>query len=103
MRRHYAASGWIPRLADPHRVRLTWEPDALDDLARAAQWSLPQAHAVVEAMQRMAASGWSLGRPTIAPEQRYWPVPPLGVVYRVIADDLRVLAVVDVRRLPHAP
>jgi len=52
---------------------------------------------VVQAMERMAASGWSLGRSTLAPDQRYWPVPPLGVIYRVVGDELRVLAVVDLR------
>jgi hypothetical protein len=84
-------------------VRLLWEPDALDDLARAADWSVPQARAVVQAMERMAASGWSLGRSTLAPDQRYWPVPPLGVIYRVVGDELRVLAVVDLRRLSDLP
>jgi hypothetical protein len=32
-----------------------------------------------------------LGRSTLAPDQRYWPVPPLGVIYRVVSDELRVL------------
>ncbi len=84
-------------------MRLDWEPRALDDLAQATAWSLPQADAVVEAMEHMAASGWSLGRTTIDPELRYWPVDPLGVVYRVVGNYLIVVRVLDMRRLGSRP
>lgn len=33
----------------------------------------------------------------------YWPVPPLGVFYAVSGDELRVLQVVDVRRMLRRP
>lgn len=50
-------------------------------------------------MERMARSGWSTGRP--APRwgdgARYWPVPPLGVVYEVAGYELLVIAVVHAR------
>lgn len=62
-----------------------------------------QARAVVEAMERMSQRGFSLGKPTGRPGIRYWPVPPLGVFYSVEGDELRVLQVVDVRRLRDAP
>jgi len=84
-------------------LRLVWEPPALDDLAAAADWSVLQARAVVEAMERMSQRGFSLGKPTGRPGIRYWPVPPLGVFYSVEGDELRVLQVVDVRRLRDAP
>jgi hypothetical protein len=53
-------------------------------------------------------SGWripraSLGRPTLNPDLRYWPVPPLGVIYRVHGDEMIVVAVVDPRRLGRLP
>ena len=84
-------------------MRLLWEEPALADLADAADWSIPQARAVVEAMERMADRGFSLGKPTDRHGVRYWPVPPLGVFYVVIGDELRILQVVDVRRLRRAP
>jgi hypothetical protein len=77
-------------------LRLIWEPDALRDLGTAADWSSPQASAVVDAM---ADRGFSLGRPLAGTTLRYWPVPPLAVVYRIISDQLHVEAVVDMRRL----
>jgi hypothetical protein len=84
-------------------LRLVWESAALDDLAAAAEWSLLQARAVVEDLERMSQRGFSLGRPTGRPGIRYRPVPPLGVFYSVSLDELRVLQVVDVRRLLQTP
>lgn len=73
------------------------------DLGAAAEWSIPQAQAVVQAMEGMAERGFSLGKPTTTPGVRYWPVPPLGVFYAVAGDELRVLQIVDVRRMTSAP
>jgi hypothetical protein len=85
-------------------LRLVWEPAALQDLGEAAAWSPKQAGAVVAAMERMASIGWSLGKPARRrPGIRYWPVPPLGVFYEVAGDELRVIQLVDVRRLLEAP
>jgi hypothetical protein len=58
---------------------------------------------VVDAMERMAQVGWSLGRPTEYPDVRYWPVPPLGVFYRVARGELIVIGIVDARRLRWLP
>ena len=84
-------------------MRLVWQERALSDLAARAAWSIPQAAAVVEVMERMADRGFSLGKPTGRLGVRYWPVPPLGVLYSVVGDELRVLRVVDVRRLHKLP
>lgn len=49
-------------------------------------------------MEWMAATGMSLGRQVMGTDERYWPVPPLGVLYRVDGDTLRVVRVIDARR-----
>jgi len=78
--------------------RLAWSEAALDELARATAWSRPQAEAVVNAMEWMAETGFSLGRPVEGTEELYWPVPPLGVFYALHGDVLEVLEIVDRRR-----
>jgi len=83
-------------------VRLVWKSRALRQLETAAEWSPKQARAVVDAMEQMAQSGWSLGRP-VGHGRRYMPVRPLGVFYRVIGDALVVVSVVDARRLRVLP
>ena len=84
-------------------MRLVWDEPALADLAAAAEWSIPQAQAVVAAMEGMAERGFSLGKATSTPGVRYWPVPPLGVLYAVAGGELRVLQIVDARRMTNAP
>jgi hypothetical protein len=80
-------------------LRLDWSVRALDDLQCAAEWSRGQAEAVVNAMEWMAETGFSLGRPIPGTTERYWPVPPLGVIYWVEGRHLlRVLRVVDSRQ-----
>ncbi len=54
--------------------------------------------AAVNAMEWMAGLGFSVGRTVSDTEERYWPVPPLGVFYRVDGDTLRVVRVIDARR-----
>ena len=84
-------------------MRLVWRQRVLEDLAQAAEWSQPQAAAVFDAMSHMAQAGWSLGRATRLPYIQYWPVEPLGVLYRTVGDDLIVVRVVDMRRLRRRP
>lgn len=79
-------------------MRLAWSRRALRDLERAAGWSSDQAAAVVNAMEWMAGSGFSVGRRVGDTDELYWPVPPLGAFYRVDGDTLRVLRVIDARR-----
>lgn len=57
---------------------------------------------MVDAVERMAISGWSLGRPA-SKGRRWLPVSPLGVLYDVREGRLIVLAVIDVRRLRSPP
>jgi hypothetical protein len=49
-------------------------------------------------MEWMSEAGFSLGRDVPDKAARYWPVPPLGVFYRVEGDSLYVLEVIDARR-----
>jgi hypothetical protein len=66
--RRVAQSGCAtPSARRSSSLRLTWDEGALADLAAAAEWSQPQARAVVEAMERMAGSGFSLGKLTDVP------------------------------------
>jgi len=80
-----------------------WEEGALAELEVAAGWSVRQAAPVVWAMQRMADTGLCLGRASADGLYRYWPVPPLGVLYRLSGDDLIVVAVLDSRRVRRLP
>jgi hypothetical protein len=77
---------------------LIWSPRALSQLETAAEWSRVQAAAVVDAMERLAAHGLSLGRRVPGTDELYWPVPPLGVFYWVDGATLEVVEVVDRRR-----
>jgi hypothetical protein len=52
----------------------------------------------VNAMTWMVETGFSLGRRIPGTDTRYWPVPPLGVVYRVDRESRVVLEVIDARR-----
>ena len=76
-------------------MKLVWEDAALEDLRELAEWSQPRARAVVEAMEWMAGVGFSLGR--VVGDDRYWPVPPLGVFYHLEAGVIYVTAVIDAR------
>jgi len=49
-------------------------------------------------MQWMAETGFSLGHPVAGTDERYWPVPPLGVFYAIVDGELQVIEVVDRRR-----
>lgn len=78
--------------------RLYWTPAALRQLDAAAQWSRLQALAVVNAMEWMAETGFSLGHTVAGTAERYWPVPPLGVFYAIVGRELQVMEVVDRRQ-----
>jgi hypothetical protein len=65
-------------------LRLRWTEAASRDLIELAEISPLRASAVIVSMEWMAGTGFSLGRP-IGQQgiDRYWPVPPFGVVYMV--------------------
>lgn len=46
----------------------------------------------------MADTGFSLGRQVPGTDERYWPIPPLGVFYAINGGYLEGLEVVDRRR-----
>lgn len=81
-------------------MRLIWNQQALAQLKRLAERAPGQAVAVYDAMRWMADLGVSLGRSVPGRNERYWPVPPQGVFYRIGKDgrDLIVVAVRDARR-----
>jgi hypothetical protein len=79
-------------------LRLRWTEEASADLNELAERTPRRAAAVIAAMEWMARVGFSIGRPAGTGEERYWPVPPLGVFYRVEGEILVVDAVVDTRR-----
>ncbi|MHB8324621.1 MAG: type II toxin-antitoxin system RelE/ParE family toxin [Candidatus Dormibacteria bacterium] len=84
-------------------MRLVWSQPALEQLEALSQRAPVQAAAVVAAMEWMAGlrqSHLALGRPVPHTLQRYWPVPPQGVFFRVSSDgqELVVVAVRDARR-----
>jgi hypothetical protein len=55
-------------------------------------------------MERMERSGFNYGRRvTSQPRLWYWPAGHIGVFYEAPAATLRVLAVVDARRLRSLP
>ncbi len=83
---------------------LTWSRAARQDLAIAAEWSKRDADLVAEVMDRMAAGGWSFGRPVEGrPGVRYYAVPPLAVLYREQPGRIRVLRVLAPRRMRRLP
>lgn len=84
-------------------MRLVWSQPALEQLEALSERAPVQAAAVVAAMEWMAGlrqSHVALGRPVPHTRQRYWPVPPHGVFFRVSPDGgtLVVVAVRDARR-----
>lgn len=80
-------------------MRLRWEVQASEDLIAIAEYDARATAKVIAAMEWMARTGFSLGRAAeLGGPRRYWPVPPLGVYYRVADDLLLVTAVRDSRR-----
>ena len=78
-------------------LRLMWSERALKNLARVAERSPKQADSVINALEWLAETGFSLGA-KVDDKTWYWPVPPHGVYYRVRGADLFVIRVRDVRR-----
>jgi hypothetical protein len=80
-------------------LKLRWTVEASADLVKIAEHSPRRAAAVLAAMEWMASIGFSLGRPVADDlDERYWPVPPMGVYYHVEDDVLVVSGVLDTGR-----
>lgn len=83
--------------------RLTWEPRALDALERLAEYMPAAARDALEAMERMASTGFNYGRLTRKGVLWYHPTPKLGLFYLDDGRTLIVVDVVDARRLRELP
>jgi hypothetical protein len=77
-----------------------WDPRALDALEQLAEYMPAAARDALDAMERMASTGFNYGRLTAKGILWYFPTPKLGLFY---LDDGRTLTVVDARRRPSAP
>ena len=87
-------------MAEP--LRLDWADEALADLEELFAY-MPTAAAQAESdIRRMARSGFNYGRRMTTPSLWYWPG-DAGVYYETTSTTLRVVAMVDARRLKTLP
>ena len=75
-----------------------WEPRALDALEQLAEYMPAAARDALEAMERMASTGFNYGRLTRKGVLWYLPTPKLGLFYLDDGRTLIVVEVVDARR-----
>jgi hypothetical protein len=80
-----------------------WEPRALDALGQLAEYMPAAARDALEAMERMASTGFNYGRLTRKGILWYPPTPKLGLFYLDDGRTLIVVDVVDARRLRELP
>jgi hypothetical protein len=83
--------------------RLLWEPGALDALEQLAEYMPAAARDALDAMERMASTGFNFGRLTRKGTLWYLPTPKLGLFYLDDGRTLIVVDVVDARRLRKLP
>ena len=80
-------------------MRLRWRRQARSDLRELAERAPAQAAAVYRTAQWLAEQNFSrLGHPVAGTDERYWPVPPQGIFYRVGKGELLIIRVLDTRR-----
>ena len=82
---------------------LAWEPRALDALEQLAGYMPAAARDALDAMERMASTGFNYGRLTSKGVLWYFPTPKLGLFYLDDGRTLIVVDVVDARRLRRLP
>ena len=82
---------------------LMWEPRALDALEQLAEYMPAAARDALNAMERMASTGFNYGRLTRKGILWYFPTPKLGLFYLDDGRTLIVVDVVDARRLRRLP
>jgi len=80
-----------------------WEPDALAVLEQLAEFMPAAARDALEAMDRMASTGFNYGRLTRKGALWYLPTPKLGLFYLDDGHTLIVVDIVDARRLRELP
>jgi hypothetical protein len=80
-----------------------WEPRALDALEQLAEYMPAAARDALEAMERMALTGFNYGRLTSKGVLWYFPTPKLGLSISTTGRTLIVVDVVDARRLRRLP
>ncbi len=80
-----------------------WEPDALAVLEQLAEFMPAAARDALEAMDRMASTGFNYGRLTRKGVLWYLPTPKLGLFYLDDGRTLIVVDIVDARRLRELP
>ena len=83
--------------------RLMWESQALDALEQLAVYMPAAARDALEAMERMASTGFNYGRLTRKGVLWYFPTPKLGLFYLDDGRTLIIVDVVDARRLRRLP
>ena len=80
-----------------------WEPKALAALEQPADFMPAPARDALEAMERMASTGFNYGRLTRKGVLWYLPTPKLGLFYLDDGRTLIVVDAVDARRLRELP
>ena len=80
-----------------------WEPSALDALEQLADYMPAAARDALEAMERMASTGFNYGRQARKGVLWYLPTAKLGLFYLDDGRTLIVVDVVDARRLRELP
>lgn len=86
-----------------HPKRLTWTAVALQELEVLVAIMPAAALEAVEAMERMAATGFNYGRTTTEAGGWYLPTSKLGIFYSDVGGELAVVHVLDARTLRKLP
>ena len=83
-------------------LRLDWSNEALADLTELVEWAPVACRDAVADMERMVRSGFNYGRRLSEPGLWYLPG-AVGVYYRTKPGILRVVKVIDAKRLLALP
>ena len=83
--------------------RLTWTIAALEELREFVAIMPAAALEAVDAMERMAATGFNYGRATAEAGGWYLPTSKLGIFYSDVDGELAVVRLLDARRLRELP
>ena len=84
-------------------LRLDWSDEALEQLEELTAFMPSASEKAETAIRQMAESGFHWGRKLRSRDAWYFPVEKIGVYYEATATTLRVVSVVDARRLKTLP